>query len=193
MSVCVGTCICVYTYVSVCVCEYACADECVSVHVCPSVHACAYCTHVFRIGPSMHRASATHPPPIIRQAPSLTPNSHAASTPSNTQHAPSNHPAGTHQASSKHLASLFRAPGEHPASTKQTHSKHPASTEHCLCIYRVICHAYTVRPGFAKADSTQRSSQAVPHPSTNRALCRLTSEVRRDPVHSTRYGRQREV
>jgi hypothetical protein len=42
-----------------------------------------------------------------------------------------------------------------------------------------------------KADSTLRSSQAVPHPSTNRALRRLTSEVRRDPVHSTRYGRQR--
>ena len=42
----------------------------------------------------------------------------------------------------------------------------------------------------AKADSTLRSSQAVPHPSTNRALC-LTSEVERDPVHSTRYGRRR--
>ena len=42
-----------------------------------------------------------------------------------------------------------------------------------------------------KADSTLRSSQAVPHPSTKRALCRLTSEVERDPVHSTRYGRQR--
>ena len=41
-----------------------------------------------------------------------------------------------------------------------------------------------------KAGSTLRSSQAVPHPSTNRALCRLTSEVRRDPVHSTWYGRQ---
>ena len=46
---------------------------------------------------------------------------------------------------------------------------------------------------FAKADSTLRSSQAVPHPSTNRALRRLTSEVRRDPVHSTRYGRQRQI
>ena len=45
---------------------------------------------------------------------------------------------------------------------------------------------------FAKADSTLRSSQAVPHPSTNRALRRLTSEVERDPVYSTRYGRQRE-
>ena len=38
--------------------------------------------------------------------------------------------------------------------------------------------------------STRGCSQAVPHPSTDRALCRLTSEVRRDPVHSTRYGRQ---
>ena len=42
-----------------------------------------------------------------------------------------------------------------------------------------------------KADSTLRASRAVPHPSTDRALCRLTSEVRRDPVYSTRYGRQR--
>ena len=44
-----------------------------------------------------------------------------------------------------------------------------------------------------KADSTLRSSQAVPHPSTNRALCHLTSEVGRDPVHWTRYGRQRKT
>ena len=51
---------------------------------------------------------------------------------------------------------------------------------------RAACHE-----GNGKADSTLRSSQAVPHPSTNRALCRLTSEVERDPVHSTRYGRQR--
>ena len=42
----------------------------------------------------------------------------------------------------------------------------------------------------AKAGSTQRCSQAVPHPGTSRALHRLTSEVRRDLVHSTRYGRQ---
>ena len=41
-----------------------------------------------------------------------------------------------------------------------------------------------------KADSTRKCSQVVPHPSTNWALRRLTSEVRRDPVHSTRYGRQ---
>ena len=44
-----------------------------------------------------------------------------------------------------------------------------------------------------KADSTLRASRAVPHPSTDRALCRLTSEVRRDPVHSTRYGRQQQM
>ena len=44
-----------------------------------------------------------------------------------------------------------------------------------------------------KADSTLRCSQAVPHPSTNRALRRLTSEVGRDPVHSTRYGRRQKL
>ena len=42
-----------------------------------------------------------------------------------------------------------------------------------------------------KAGSTLRSSRAVPHPSTNRALRRLTVEFGRDPVHSTRYGRWR--
>ena len=46
-------------------------------------------------------------------------------------------------------------------------------------------------PRTVKADSTLKCSQAVPHPSTNRALCCLISEVKRDPVHSTRYGRQR--
>ena len=42
-----------------------------------------------------------------------------------------------------------------------------------------------------KADSTLRTPRGVPHPSTNPALCPLTSEVERDPVHSTRCGRQR--
>ena len=42
-----------------------------------------------------------------------------------------------------------------------------------------------------KAGSTPGCSQWVPHTSTNRALCHLTSEVERDPVHLTRYGRQR--
>jgi hypothetical protein len=40
-----------------------------------------------------------------------------------------------------------------------------------------------------KASSTLRASQAVPHPSTDRALQRLTSEFERDPVYSLRYGR----
>ena len=42
-----------------------------------------------------------------------------------------------------------------------------------------------------KARSTLRTSQAVPHPSTIRALQRLTSEFGRDPVYSLRYGRER--
>ena len=42
-----------------------------------------------------------------------------------------------------------------------------------------------------KAFGTLRTFRAVPRPSTNRTICRLTSEVERDPVHSTRYGRQR--
>ena len=46
--------------------------------------------------------------------------------------------------------------------------------------------------GRAKAGSTRRCSQAVPHLSTSQALCRLTSGVKKDPVHSTRYGRQRQ-
>ena len=39
--------------------------------------------------------------------------------------------------------------------------------------------------GDEKAGGALRSSRAVPHPSTNRALRRLTSEFGRDPVHST--------
>ena len=46
-------------------------------------------------------------------------------------------------------------------------------------------------PPDSTADSTLRSSQADSHPSTDRALCCLTSEAERDPVHSTRYGRRR--
>ena len=57
--------------------------------------------------------------------------------------------------------------------------------------HRMVAAAAADARPLGKADSTLRSSRAVPHPSTNRALRRLTSEVRRDPVHSTRYGRQR--
>ena len=45
----------------------------------------------------------------------------------------------------------------------------------------------------AKADSTLECSQAVPDSGTSWALSHLTSEVERDPVHSTRYGRQRKT
>ena len=38
--------------------------------------------------------------------------------------------------------------------------------------------------------STLRYSQAVSHPSTNRALCCFTLEFEWDPVLSTQYGRQ---
>ena len=48
-------------------------------------------------------------------------------------------------------------------------------------------------PRLKKASGTLRSSRAAPHPSTNRALRRLTSEFGRDPVHSTRYGRWRQI
>lgn len=36
-----------------------------------------------------------------------------------------------------------------------------------------------------QVDSTLVISWAVPRPNTNRAMCRLTSEVERDPMHST--------
>ena len=38
-----------------------------------------------------------------------------------------------------------------------------------------------------KADNSLKASRAVPHPSTDWALRRLTSDVGRDPMHSTRY------
>ena len=52
-----------------------------------------------------------------------------------------------------------------------------------LAVSTEICHRRLLYMGKGeekkeKADSTLRSSQAVPHPSTDRALCRLTSEVK---------------
>ena len=70
----------------------------------------------------------------------------------------------------------------------QTSDATPASCSATL--NKVSCVA-AFKSNLKKADSTLRSSRAVPHPSTNRALRRLTSEVERDPAHSTRYGRQR--
>ncbi len=98
-----------------------------------------------------------------------------------------------------------KASNQHPVSVSAEHSlqapsKHPAVT--VVIIVAVAKGGVPIRVPTSililnrrqwniKADSTLRSSRAVPHPSTNRALCRLTSEVGRDPVHSTRYGRQR--
>ena len=44
---------------------------------------------------------------------------------------------------------------------------------------------------FMKTNARDQKQGMDDPPSTNQALSRLTSEVRRDPVHSTRYGRQR--
>ena len=46
-------------------------------------------------------------------------------------------------------------------------------------------------PKTEKANSTLRASRAVPHPSTDRAFRRLTSEFGWDRVYSTKYGRWR--
>ena len=67
-----------------------------------------------------------------------------------------------------------------------------------LCVEARMVNEFSIAPAKCacparKADSTLRCSQADPHPSTNRALRRPTSEVRRDPVYSTRYGRQRKL
>ena len=61
--------------------------------------------------------------------------------------------------------------------------------------YRALCQGTHARftDGNKKADSTLRCSHATPHPSTNWALRRLVSEVRRDLVHSTRYCRRRRI
>ena len=84
-----------------------------------------------------------------------------------------------------------------PNGQKQGHNKQKQSREQqqqqathrsqyaCVAVSANLCKKNK------KADSTLGTSQAVPHPSTIRALCHLTSEVGRDPVYLTRYGRQR--
>ena len=44
---------------------------------------------------------------------------------------------------------------------------------------------------YKNANSTLRASRAIPHPSTDRAFRRLTSEFGWDRVYSTKYGRWR--
>ena len=65
------------------------------------------------------------------------------------------------------------------------------SLPECPCLYLLRTMSWKKHNQTEKADNTLRSSQAVPHPSTDRALRRLTSEFERDPVYSTWYGRQR--
>ena len=60
-----------------------------------------------------------------------------------------------------------------------------------LCASPLECLCNKSKDRCIAGGSSLRTSLAVPHSSTNRALCRFTSEVERDPVHSTRYGRQR--
>ena len=62
--------------------------------------------------------------------------------------------------------------------------------------FRVECVSKSVTKFFQhqiratqKASGTRRASQAVPHPSTDRALRCLTSEFGWDRVHSSQYGR----
>ena len=50
-----------------------------------------------------------------------------------------------------------------------------------------------IKTKLQKANSTLRASRAVPHPSTDRAFRRLTSEFGWDRVHSTKYGRWRKL
>ena len=62
--------------------------------------------------------------------------------------------------------------------------------EHQVNSEAASIHVISRRWVYKKVDSTRRASQAVPHPSTDRALCRLTSEFGWDRVYSTQYGRR---
>jgi hypothetical protein len=63
--------------------------------------------------------------------------------------------------------------------------KNPSMYFECVCISVSIRRTGLKVGENAKAVSTRRGSQAVPDPSTNRALRRLTSEFGRDPVFSS--------
>ena len=93
-------------------------------------------------------------------------------------------PTDKHTNERKHSNTQARA---HTNEPKHTHTQPPSHTQDNKSSTEECTETLMAR----KADSTLRSSQAVPHPSTNRALRCLTSEVERDPVHSTRYGRRR--
>ena len=83
------------------------------------------------------------------------------------------------------------------ATHRSQETVHTDLPEHLNLHWVLVCACLAVSPNLCKkskkADSTLGTSQAVPHPSTIRALCHLTSEVGRDPVYLTRYGRQRNL
>ena len=82
-------------------------------------------------------------------------------------------------------------PGERICFSKARRRSGPSLQPHAKRHTSILSSPTTSKKQMQNADSTLRSSQAVPHPSTNRALRHLTSEFGRDPVHWTRYGRQR--
>ena len=61
----------------------------------------------------------------------------------------------------------------------------------CSTLLNRINPTMTSNQKMKKANSTLRASRAVPHPSTDRAFRRLTSEFGWDRVYSTKYGRWR--
>jgi hypothetical protein len=109
---------------------------------------------------------------------------------STQKHARPQKHTGTHTSAQKHTAA-HKCTQAHKCTKADKHTdthRHTEAHRHTKTTFRLsLQRAYTpdICLQQAKADSTLRSSQAVPHPSTNRALCHLTSEVERDPVHLT--------
>ena len=143
--------------------------------------------------PPQHSVSAQRPPHAIPTSGAYAPSGAARATPPRApirQHHVAHArrpPRAGRRVGAACDASWARRGGARSA-------RHGQHTPCQLATYTHTCSMTLRRPeSQTKAGSTLGSSRAVPHPSTNRALRRLTSEVRRDPVHSTRYGRQRKT
>ena len=77
------------------------------------------------------------------------------------------------------------------SSTQDDFVINPSTCAVCTLCARSVCIAspsmpspLSVRHSPHRTMKADKDFRAVPHPSTNRALCRLTSEVERDPAHS---------
>ena len=143
--------------------------------------------------PPQHSVSAQRPPHAIPTSGVYAPSGAARATPPRA-------PIRQHHAAharrppraGRHVGAACDASWARRGGARS--SRHGQHTPCQLATYTHTCSMTLRRPeSQRKAGSTLGSSRAVPHPSTNRALRRLTSEVRRDPVHSTRYGRQRKT